>query len=578
VNVTDYAFVYANNRIDTVLPQIAPSSLTPLQKLQNITKWVARNTDYCVDYQSYIDMLCFQCGDCWASTNTIVAMGKRVGLDIKGRRGNQESGAGSGHRNALAIIDGRFYVGEAGYSGMRPRGWHVRELPLGFALYGSYIVQYDGTNSTITIPSRLGTTNVTGLGRNADVAVFMHTGYLKSLSIPAEIKYIASGVFTGETNLTQLTVDPKSEYFETDNNVLYSKWKKKLIFTPVTKTSVKIPENTTVIGTTALSHLNLKTLLIPSNVRTLELATFFKSTIGRLKIEYGVETINETVFNRLTTPKIILPDSVTFLGVAPFYYCNTSKVVLSKNITEIPLGCFQYSNITTLNIPSGVKTIGDSAFSSCSKLENITIPVSVTSVGKNAFAYTKNLTDIYYTGTEEQWNKITFATAIPDGKTIHFNSIPPEDEVDDEPFVEEDEITSNVVNTSDEDAGFPLWATITCSVVGAALIVGVIIAAVAIAKKKSSEKSSVEVEMGSVKDSQPAASGAASSQPSYPPPQTAYAQPAPAPAYAQPAPAPAAYGRPAPPPPAASHPRPAPALYGRPAPAPRGRPAPPPRY
>ena len=53
-----------------------------------------------------------------------------------------------------------------------------------------------------------------------------------------------------------------------------------------------------------------------------------------------------------------------------------------------------FSDLTTITIPGGVTSIGDSAFSWCENLTTITIPDSVTSIGDNAFEGCENLTTI----------------------------------------------------------------------------------------------------------------------------------------------------------------------------------------
>ena len=51
-------------------------------------------------------------------------------------------------------------------------------------------------------------------------------------------------------------------------------------------------------------------------------------------------------------------------------------------------------DITTLNIPSGTRQIGDNAFSDCSRLTSVTIPNSVTSIGGSAFYECSGLTSV----------------------------------------------------------------------------------------------------------------------------------------------------------------------------------------
>ena len=51
--------------------------------------------------------------------------------------------------------------------------------------------------------------------------------------------------------------------------------------------------------------------------------------------------------------------------------------------------------MTSLTIPSGVTSIGESAFEGCSGLTSLTIPSSVTSIGYWAFLGCSGLTSIY---------------------------------------------------------------------------------------------------------------------------------------------------------------------------------------
>ena len=66
-----------------------------------------------------------------------------------------------------------------------------------------------------------------------------------------------------------------------------------------------------------------------------------------------------------------------------------------------------------VEIPTKIKniavtSIGNGAFNERTKLTNIEIPSSVTSIGNYAFVDCIGLKDVYYTGTQEQWNAISF--------------------------------------------------------------------------------------------------------------------------------------------------------------------------
>ena len=101
-------------------------------------------------------------------------------------------------------------------------------------------------------------------------------------------------------------------------------------------------------------------------------------------------------------------------------YTSVDGVLFNKNKTIlIRYPVDKYTNYT---IPDGVTSIGVGAFSGCDSLTSITIPDSVTSIGKRAFFACNNLADVYYKGTQEDWNKITIESdnECLTNTTIHF--------------------------------------------------------------------------------------------------------------------------------------------------------------
>ena len=85
-----------------------------------------------------------------------------------------------------------------------------------------------------------------------------------------------------------------------------------------------------------------------------------------------------------------------------------AQVNIPNGVTSIGNGAFsEFSSLDRITIPDSVTSIGNGAFFDCLYLTRITIPSSVTSIGNSAFFGCSSLENIYYKGTEEQWNAIT---------------------------------------------------------------------------------------------------------------------------------------------------------------------------
>ncbi|MDE7349147.1 MAG: leucine-rich repeat domain-containing protein, partial [Clostridia bacterium] len=126
---------------------------------------------------------------------------------------------------------------------------------------------------------------------------------------------------------------------------------------------------------------------------------------------YQVTCIGERAFyDRSSLTSIEIPSSVTSIGNYALFGCSSLTGIYISDIASWcaiefggyyanPLYCAKklYLNnelVTDLVIPSGVTSIGDSAFSGCSSLTSIEIPNSVTNIGEFTFYGCSSLTSI----------------------------------------------------------------------------------------------------------------------------------------------------------------------------------------
>lgn len=129
--------------------------------------------------------------------------------------------------------------------------------------------------------------------------------------------------------------------------------------------------------------------------------------IDRTKAEYGaikpsINGINTVCItpnafaycDNLTT--VTIPDGVTTIGDSAFEACTSlTSVTIPDGVTTIGNSAFFYcTSLTTMTIGDGVTTIGTGAFEACTSLTNITIPNSVTNIGGSAFYECDSLTTL----------------------------------------------------------------------------------------------------------------------------------------------------------------------------------------
>ena len=216
-----------------------------------------------------------------------------------------------------------------------------------------------------------------------------------------------------------------------------------------------IPSSVTAIGNNAFYGSSIISVTIPSSVKTIGNSAFYNcQNLSTVTVCDGVETIGQNAFRACTSlGAIALPASIGEVGSGAFFQCTKMKgatfapgdkqvnlgddifagcnwlmnVTLPQNIDRIGAGMFRNCGMLAgVEIPQGAESIGEGAFASCAGLTTLIIPDSVMTIGSSAFSACP-LKDIYFTGTEEQWNNIgkqgdTGSVVL--NVALHYNYIP----------------------------------------------------------------------------------------------------------------------------------------------------------
>ena len=141
------------------------------------------------------------------------------------------------------------------------------------------------------------------------------------------------------------------------------------------------------IGCTALKSVRFEASIKSIGSHAFAYCTALKS----VQFEAPIESIEEGAFSYCSElGEVELPNSIRSIGTGAF------------------LGCGKWE---TVKLGNSVVSIGENAFALCGNLKSVTIPSSVQTIGPHAFSFGlggegKQLVELHYTGTQEQWDKL----------------------------------------------------------------------------------------------------------------------------------------------------------------------------
>ena len=238
---------------------------------------------------------------------------------------------------------------------------------------------------------------------------------LGDLVLPSSVTYICDSAFNHNNTLTSVQMPDQVTYigywaFDNCNNLA----------------KANIPRSIETIGQYAFNQTRLESLWIPKEVGDVGIAgDRFTTVIGaeplqKITVEDG-NTYYKVVDGALIHDSQILiyaggnkqtnytmPEYIEEICWWAFYRAeNLESITLSDKLKEIPYaGFYGCSNLKKIVIPNDVKIIDDSAFFDCTNLQKIYIPKSVTTIRDYVFANVWSITDIYYAGTQKEWEAL----------------------------------------------------------------------------------------------------------------------------------------------------------------------------
>ena len=209
--------------------------------------------------------------------------------------------------------------------------------------------------------------------------------------------------------------------------------------------NITIPDSVDTIGEGAFSNCkNLESIELPNKITKIAKNTFYGcSNLKNISIPNSVDSVNTQAFLGCESLEYNTYDNACYLGNKSNPYLllvkpktiNITSFNVNENCKVIGTDAFaELKSLTKITIPDSVIAINRAAFSKCSNLEYVKIGDGVTTIDifafdaiafnsadiiigesvsliKNDVFRSYNLlgknSNIYYAGSEEEWNNIT---------------------------------------------------------------------------------------------------------------------------------------------------------------------------
>ena len=304
------------------------------------------------------------------------------------------------------------------------------EIPDSMTSIGGRMFYYCSSLTNVTIPDSV---------RIIENEAFSNCSSLAGITIPNSVTSIGHGAFSFCNSLTNISIP--------DSVTSIDWW----AFEGCTSlTSIEIPDSVTSIDWLAFEGCtSLTSIEIPDSVTSIGKNAFSDCTsLTSITLPGGLMSIDDSVFRDCSSlTSITLPDSVTYIGEYAFSGCTslTSVDALENRYVYAGESAFEgctklgprvqvsglcenvFKDCTSLEevIARNVSTIKAYALNGCTSLTTLRLDDSIHEVAANAFRGLDNLKDVYFCGTEDEWNAITIREAGNDplkNATIHFNS------------------------------------------------------------------------------------------------------------------------------------------------------------
>lgn len=276
---------------------------------------------------------------------------------------------------------------------------------------------------------------------------------LEKVCVGKGVNSIGNNIFRNCFSITSLDISSLNETYESIDNSIYTKDKKKILYYNYENNSeIKIPEGVEILASCLFyDYDNLTKVEFPSTLTSIEESCFYYcENLSEIELPVSLTYIGSNAFySCYKITKVKIPDGVTVINASTFRDCSSlEEVILPSALTEIGSYAFASTKLKEVRIPGTVTSFGTGAFDGCNSMEKAYIEEGVTKIGnwwifwdvinlkevyfpkslktvyEMAFEGCDAITDIYYAGTESEWASVNIGNRNGTLKeaTLHYSS------------------------------------------------------------------------------------------------------------------------------------------------------------
>ena len=269
-------------------------------------------------------------------------------------------------------------------------------VPSGVTLIEGYSFGDCSSLASITIPS-----SVTSIEYNS----FQNCTSLKSIALPSKLRSLGDEVFLNCTSLTSIKLP--SSLIGTGYNSGMFKGCTGLKSAGPTGGSYAIQFGwTDEIPDYMFRDSEITSITFPVGLKKIGEKSFYNCPgLTSLVLPDGMTELGASAFGSCTgLTSVKVPASLKTMGACPFNNCNKLKTAGPTGgsydyqfgwTDAVPDNAFSFcKGLTTVNLPSGITSVGYLAFYYCEALTSVDLPESIQSIEKEAFSSCKALKSI----------------------------------------------------------------------------------------------------------------------------------------------------------------------------------------